>query len=158
MSRRLDDPRHIAWLVLGLSLSVLALGAVLYGRLPMAAGGGMGVRIAPTADGCPRARLLLACSRYLAAGWGCAVHDDGVPVAALTQEIAALAPSDALRGAVAVVGGERKVLVRADSCGASDPTLEHEIAHLLGLPDGGPTGSVTASPWDRTGLRIPERR
>ena len=156
MSRRLDDPRHTAWLVVGLSLSVLALSAVIYGRLPTTATGGAAV-VDPSGGPCHPERWALACSRWAAQGWDCTLSPDGVPVAELTPALASLAPSEHLRGAVAELEGVRTVLIREDSCADTDPTAEHEVGHLLDLDDGGPTGGVMASPHERAGLRIPGR-
>lgn len=97
------------------------------------------------------ARWALACYRWEAAGWPpCAESLPTVQVVHLTA--AMVGGDDDVRGA----WDEqlRIVAIRADSCGAMDPTTEHEQGHARGLEHGGPAGSVMASPWGRAGLHI----
>ncbi len=97
------------------------------------------------------ARWRLACERFEEQGWPpCTTTLGGVQLVYLTPE---MLPGEDVRGAWdptwEIVG------IRDDACGDSDPTMEHEQGHARGLVHGGPSGSVMASPYSRTGLKIP---
>lgn len=113
------------------------------------------VRIAPAGGPCHPSTWEQACAAWVAAGWpSCTLHPDGVPTVPLTPALASLAPDDALLGAVVVLAdGRRAVAIADDAC--STPAPWHELGHLYGLPDGGPTGDVMATPSSRTGWTVP---
>ena len=148
-SYRIDDPRHPLWLAIGCTFAALALAGIVYGRLPQTASSDRAAYIDPATSPCPPGRWVLACSRWRAQGWPCETGPGGVPVLVVTD------PD--MRGAHGYLGYRDAIGVAPDACGDNDPAPEHEIGHLLGLPDGGPTGTVMATPSNRTGLRIPER-
>jgi hypothetical protein len=143
-------------LAAGLAVSLAILGYIAATRRPVAyVADPPEVVIDPAGGPCHASTWERVCADWTAAGWpSCTVAEGGTPVVELTPALASLAPREHLRGAVVLLDdGRRAIAIDPDAC--STPTPLHEVGHLYGLPDGGPTGSAMASPASRTGWTVP---